>query len=85
MTLQMMNKTPQIDLDDDEAPSVSTTPWTSSQGPLPALVGTTSLSKCSFNLPNPLLMPHQDILSTRAFRKVGGLGISLVWDVQLFV
>ena len=28
----------------------------------PALVGTTSLSKCSFNS-QPLLMPHQDVLS----------------------
>ena len=47
--------------DDDEAPSVSTRPWTRSQGPPPALVGTTSLSKCSFNS-QPILVPHQDIL-----------------------
>ena len=60
-TLQMMDRTPnqiqmmmkpQVCLQD---------PGQEAKVPPPALVGTTSLSKCSFSS-QPLLVPHQDIL-----------------------
>ena len=41
--------------EEGDEPSVSTRPWTRSQGPLPALVGTQSLSRCSLNSPPSLL------------------------------
>ena len=41
--------------EEGDEPSVSTRPWTRSQGPPPALVGTQSLSKCSLNSPPSLL------------------------------
>ena len=41
--------------EEGDEPSVSTRPWTRSQGPPPALVGTQSLSRCSLNSPPSLL------------------------------
>ena len=75
MRASLMNKSIQEDQEDfpeDEADSqsvsedddqaVSARPWTRSQGPPPALVGTTSLSKCSFNSQHSLL-PYQVVLT----------------------
>ena len=45
--------------EDDEDQSVPTRPWTRSQGPPPALVGTQTLSKCTLNLP-PSLEGNQE-------------------------
>ena len=44
--------------EDSNNQSVSTRPWTRSQGTPPVLVGTQSLSKCSLNTP-PSLLPEQ--------------------------
>ena len=45
--------------EDDEDQSVPTRPWTRSQGPTPALVGTQTLSKCTLSLP-PSLEGNQE-------------------------
>ena len=45
------------DPDDISEEGVSTRPWTRSQGPPPALVGTQSLSRCSLNSPPSLREP----------------------------
>ena len=43
--------------------SVPTRPWTRSQGPPPALVGTQSLSKCSLQAPPTLLLQQERVPS----------------------
>ena len=74
----------QIDSDEDDVSSVPTRPWTRSQGPPPALVGTRSLSKCSYN-PQPSLLPQQDILSQGYSGRLVGWTSPLWRDVQLFL
>ena len=74
----------QIDSDEDDVSSVPTRPWTRSQGPPPALVGTRSLSKCSYNQ-QPSLLPQQDILSQGYSGRLVGWTSPLWKDVQLFL
>ena len=45
----------------DDEPSVSTRPWTRSQGPPPALVDTQPLSKCTLSS-QPSMDPQQDVV-----------------------
>ena len=68
--------------DDEQAGSAR--PWTRSQGPPPALVGTTSLSKCSFSSQHSLL-PYQDVLTRGHSGRLVGWASPLWRDVQLFV
>ena len=53
----------QIISEDGDDSSVPTRPWTRSQGPPPALVGTQSLSKCSSQAPPTLLLPQERVPS----------------------
>ena len=69
---------------EDDDPAVSARPWTRSQGPPPALVGTTSLSKCSFNSQHSLL-PYQVVLTRGHSGRLVGWASPLWRDVQLFV
>ena len=67
---------------DDDEPSVSTRPWTRSQGPPPVLVGTKSLSKCSHNSPAPT--SHTDVLSGYT-GKVECNWASSVWGIANYM
>ena len=67
---------------DDDEPSVSTRPWTRSQGPPPALVGTKSLSKCSLNSPAP--PSSTDVLGGYIGKVECNWTFSILEDCQLF-
>ena len=58
MILLCEEQSPDSSSEDGDDTSVSTRPWTRSQGPPPALIGTQSLSKCCLNAP-PCLLQEQ--------------------------
>jgi len=72
----------------DGEQSVSTRPWTRSQGPPPALVGTQSLSKCTLNTPPSLVIDQeggQDDVPRGYTGRLVGWASSMLEDLQLLV
>ena len=61
---------------DDDEPSVSTRPWTRSQGPPPALAGTPTLSKCALSAD---LINDPNELQQGLSYKVAGW-VSSIWE-----
>ena len=66
--------------EDGDDTSVSTRPWTRSQGPPPALTGTQSLSKCCLNAPPSLL---QEQVGARMARPTGYTNRLVGWASSL--
>ena len=69
-------------LEDGDDTSVSTRPWTRSQGPPPVLVGTQSLSKCSLNNPPSCLQEPGGATVTKPKGYTGRLigWVSSMWE-----
>ena len=76
------------DSEDGEDQSVSTRPWTRSQGSPPALVGTQTLSKCNLSSP-PSMDVHQEggqrYVPTGYTGKVIGWASSVFEDLRLLM
>ena len=88
--LRILSKKIQETSEDEEDPmdvlsggdnTVSARPWTRSQGPPPALVGTQSLSKCSLNSTSPLLPKHRGVTVAKPKGYAGKL---LGWATSLW-
>ena len=80
--LLVMMQSPDSSCEDGDDTSVSTRPWTRSQGPPPALTGTQSLSKCCLNAPPCLLQEQVGARMARPTSYTGRLvgWVSSMWE-----